>query len=213
MATATYPRIDPPHKLDDGSYVIRVHANANKVTEYPAKDIKTARQVFKLVGSVVDAVEVPTPPKRGRGRQLKLDDAMHDLIIECAGKRMAYKQIAQLAGIHEASLYRWLEVGERVALAAKDAADESEEERRCRELFEGLREAEATLQRHLLEQLIAASRTDTKAAIWLLTTRWRGEFVSDIGIQGSINVHQVGELQREARSRLQSKLAPHLIRK
>lgn len=180
---STYPRVETPHKQDDGSYVVRVHASASKVTEYPAKDLKTARQVCKLIESVVTAIvaDEPAPKKSERnGRPTLLTPDLQKVICKCLREgQMTWARVAEAVNVGERTLMRWLEDGERALERLEregDAYEETARDALYRVFWQDCKRARADFQRDLLGRIKIAGAREWQANAWLLERIWHKEF-------------------------------------
>lgn len=73
---ALYPRIDPPQKMPDGTYIVRVYASATEMREVPAKDLKVARQTIQILNQSSELLlskEARTVRPPGRPTKLTAD--------------------------------------------------------------------------------------------------------------------------------------------
>lgn len=102
---------------------------------------------------------------------MKLNDTTHNIIVEAlaAGN---YRQVAaELAGIHRATLYSWLERGEADVENGKDTAHAR--------LWSAILKAEADAEHEAITAIRAAAPKDWRAAAWMLEhrhqTRWGGK--------------------------------------
>jgi hypothetical protein len=212
--TATYPRIDTPDRQPDGSFIVRVHKKPGVVEGVPAKDRKAANDLHRFLERAMhlfaDALE--PPKKRPSGRKLQLNDEVIARVVQGYEHGMLQREVAWGAGVHPGTLCRWLQEGEdayNVLQAEGEQYQEPEDKRLMRELYEQVHAATARLQDVLISSMISSSASDWRAAEALLKRKWR-EFAD----RQDIDLNVGGDaLQRDARARLQARIAPHLIRK
>ena len=176
-----YPRIDPPHKQPDGSYIIRIHSGPGKVREVPAADLKAARATIRALEQAAEIlIPPPEPPLPARvGRPLRLTPEIRRRVVEGFSAMMTMDMIAARAGISERSLYRWLEEGERAAATLENEGDDYEEsadDRERREFWQACKEASSELQWKLCQYVIASGKREWTAAMTFLERRWGGDF-------------------------------------
>ena len=91
----------------------------------------------------------------------KLTKKRVNLIIEAVKKGCTYKLAASSSGVSESTLYNWLWQAKQPKASPLK-----------KELLEGLKKAEHERAEFLLENIIAHSQKDWKAAAWILERRY-----------------------------------------
>jgi AcrR family transcriptional regulator len=178
---ASYPRIDPPAKQQDGTYIVRVHRAPGQIEEVPAADLKAARELVKFLERAATML-IPRPepdPPRREGRPLILTPAKQKRIVEGFANAMTMDCIAARAGISLRTLYRWLEEGERASQAFEvegDDYEETDDNRKRREFWHACKEANAALQWELIQHVRAAGKREWTSAMTFLERRWSADF-------------------------------------
>lgn len=106
-----------------------------------------------------------------RGRPSKICPEARQKILDAIGRNCPYQQAAHLGKIHESTLYRWLNQGE------KDQKDGIITEY---SLFrEDLNEIEAKKVQDHLDVLNSCGPEKWQARAWVLERRWRSQFGAD----------------------------------
>jgi hypothetical protein len=175
-----YPRIDPPERQPDGTYLVRVHRAPGEIEEVPAKTLKAAQDTFRFFErAAVLLVPRPAPeePHVRIGRKTALTPRVHKRLVEGIGRMKNYEMIAARAGVSPRSLYRWLEDGERASQVFEEADEdyqEPENDRRVRLFWQDFKEAEASLQFDLCTDVIRSS--EWAAKMTYLERRWPSDY-------------------------------------
>lgn len=105
---AGYPKIDPPHRQPDGTYLILVHRAPGEVEEVPAKDLKAARETARMIERIAVLV-LPRDlrPTTARGRPTSLTPELQERFFAAISDGASYKQACDLVGITYATLKNW----------------------------------------------------------------------------------------------------------
>lgn len=106
-----FPRVEPPHRLPDGTYEISIHRSPDDIRARTAPTLAEARELYKFYNIAKEDLLVPDHPERGRPTSLTVE--VRKEICDAIADGCTYEHAARAAEVSEASIRDWKARGRR----------------------------------------------------------------------------------------------------